>query len=1095
MAINYQKLQYWHTSYIRRHFGWAFIWVLVLLSGGALASMWVNFPIPVPRPCLFLGLILAWALAVASGATLCLWHSLNFRYLAWRTSVVVGRLWRWLTHGWQAFFLFYVAVAILMELLTSFGGENLAIPPLQAMQGLHPHKLFASFRWLEVLVTALLLAMFYQMYRGSRRIVILEFQNHTGDAKLKEVIEGLSVRMQHQLATIIGYYRAIDDALPEFKGEFIEADISVKDAGEALKGVITSESKISLGPLTIPVGSIMTMLALLWQAPRLACSVHMDDGKLLFVASLSGSGRKGSWRAKVEAWSENSLHPDPLPELIEQLAYRIFADLALVGSNRWRAVRWYIKGLCAYRDATAGRRNSKYLLLQAERALMQALEEDSTFALCHYDLGVVYRKLDKLDASEAAFRKAVANAPDFLEAYYALACIYDKKEMYGDSIWWCEQMLRLRSDEPRAYNLKGLVLRKLKEKQLGIKRLVVGEHSEVWEEIIPVRDIAAAIAWKQICQNALSHDHKQGAVFDVVSSTRNAAVAYGMKKSYRHSQKLLGQAIRLCPTDSQLYFELGKVLYDSNDLPEAKAAFECVFEDALPGSQDRMMLWSYLVQARLMKNANRLPLEGQEAVRHILDIAAETEGDTRKYILVETESLRKKLEETGYMADSCALDQSVKFLDWLIKADASALQAKLNTHSHGNSDWCRAQLMLKIANDYIEEGKSMDVASMHMEEAIAILQPEHLRQVRSQGLYGILASTYLFDGKPKKALLPAEKAVQLQPERAWERAVLGDVSQSLKDYERAETEYQKGLSLDPTRWELYQAIAAANWKRGVDLREGEQRRRALRGVIDYFNQALQLMDMSEAYHHNNAACIYYWLGQFHRELREHDAATFNLQRALSLDYKPIESLIALGWNNLEAEVYVEADRIFCKAIGDAWHCRQRHNNAKPLSHPANAEGENIPIGELLLQAHLGLAFSATLRMVATTFDAGRQEVLRQINRAEYFCHLPKLSQREKYIALCHVSRGLLSLKKNKSKEAIRELEQAVSIWPNEIVGPMAYYHLAEAYWVKAQEDKKRRLYWVKLADNAAQRAAEEDLRGLYTRKLERLGKFLAGITT
>lgn len=424
--------------------------MLALFTCWVLASTWIGVLVPVPRLYLFLGLVLGWTAATISGVTKCAWHSLTFRYVAWRTALALGTLWRWLTQGWPA------SLALLMEWVTSSAEGGKAIALAQAGQGLDPHKLFATPRGLEVAAAALSLASIYQMYQTRRRIIILDFKNHTGDGQLKDVIEGLPVRLLDELSTITGYYRMSDEAWPERKGGVIEAVIFVPEVAEALKGAITPESKVSLGPLTFPVGSIMAIFARIVQGPRVAGSVHKEGGKLLLVASLTGGGLRGNWRAEIGAWPESGPNADSLSELIEQLAYRIFADLGHVSSPRWRAARWHAEGLSAYRNARATGRYKKHRLLRAENSFIKALEEDNTFAQCHYNLGIVYRKLGRPESAESAFRKAITEAPNFSEAYYALGSIYADREVHEDAVWWCDQAIRLQPDDARAWNQKGL---------------------------------------------------------------------------------------------------------------------------------------------------------------------------------------------------------------------------------------------------------------------------------------------------------------------------------------------------------------------------------------------------------------------------------------------------------------------------------------------------------------------------------------------------------------------------------------------------------------------------------------------------------------
>ena len=56
----------------------------------------------------------------------------------------------------------------------------------------------------------------------------------------------------------------------------------------------------------------------------------------------------------------------------------------------------------------------------AERKFIDAIEQQRDFSLAYYNLGVVYAELNKIDAAESCFQKAIELDPEIWEAYYAL---------------------------------------------------------------------------------------------------------------------------------------------------------------------------------------------------------------------------------------------------------------------------------------------------------------------------------------------------------------------------------------------------------------------------------------------------------------------------------------------------------------------------------------------------------------------------------------------------------------------------------------------------------------------------------------------------
>jgi len=110
-----------------------------------------------------------------------------------------------------------------------------------------------------------------------------------------------------------------------------------------------------------------------------------------------------------------------LDVMVAELARRIFTDLTVGGTTRWRATYYFTEGLLDYRSCLLSRKDQLNNLRNAERRFLQAISEDGTFDLAWYNLGVVYSELKNLDAAEQAFLKAIQLNPERWEPYYALS--------------------------------------------------------------------------------------------------------------------------------------------------------------------------------------------------------------------------------------------------------------------------------------------------------------------------------------------------------------------------------------------------------------------------------------------------------------------------------------------------------------------------------------------------------------------------------------------------------------------------------------------------------------------------------------------------
>lgn len=1013
------------------------------------------------------------------------WYSVWFRHLAWWVACGCGAVWRWLTTGWRGAVVLLAVVTFVMWL------RYLAIG--------FPHPLVEFLTvalGLRVVAVTALLVLLYWAYQAHKRIVILAFTDYTGDQGLTACVEGIAPRLLNELARLADLYRVIDEAAPaeaagstETEREAItNATISVEDVGQVLQGAVSAESKVSLGPLQVPIGAILAVVGRVVQGPRLTGGLHKKGDKLVLIAQISGGGKRGNWRVSLDDLDNRQAAPgtETVYKMTDQLAYRFFTDLVRIGSPRWRAVRCYTEGLCLYRETLRTRRDRILKLRKAERTFIRALADDNKFARCHYNLGIVYRDLMEGESAGAAFRQALEADPNQYETYYALARhYYWKKEKYGDVIRFCDQAIRLRPHEARAWDLKGVAQRKL------VGPLKAGERPEVWTAIIPTRAIATALAWQALCRSALKGEHDEKLRDIARTCSRNLAVAHAMVKD-RRSRAIFQQSLRLVPTDAELYFELGKTLEDGGDQRGAIRAFE----DALL-IQDRAIYWAYLAHAyaSLHKKTDRdeYKKSAQDSCERAIDCASCANEETLEYT-------KKAWETIGDSKEAARVESIPAVLKALEKvqpeSDADYIRRLIRQlRGYRDWDWAYAQVKIKLAqqrldvahqylsSDPTQAKKYASKAQRYLKDAVEKLEKEHPLEIREQGLYGLLAMAHwLLQNKLDQALFYAERAVAQNPDRTWERSILGQVYWALNNHERAETEWNTCLNLDPNP-DALRNIASTHWSRGVALRSPRERREAFQRVIEFFNHALEMMESSSLDKDNPAkqmedrGSVHYWLGQFHRELLDYDKAIAHLKIAQATGFKPLESRVHLGWTYVKAKAYDEAERTFRDAVAEARELRRKGHS---FDEHAPQPGEEIPINELLGQAFLYWAFSYADRGI-------RLERARRLNGyAAQFIPRDK-SRRQQYQAALHDCRGWICFRAEEVDKAIKELEQART----SATDAGACYRLARAYMARAQTDAiRRRTRWLAKARDACTHAREADLRGEYCQEIADLLKQL-----
>jgi hypothetical protein len=145
--------------------------------------------------------------------------------------------------------------------------------------------------------------------RARRRVVVQEFvdltvkgANEQAKDKAPNKGSGLSTLFLAELHRLGSLYssgeerRAISTVATHERA--IDASIQVDDIAALLQEPVTAESKVSVGPITLPLGSALSLLGLLARGPRLIASVHEQDGRPVVIAQLIGRAPGFLWRVE-----------------------------------------------------------------------------------------------------------------------------------------------------------------------------------------------------------------------------------------------------------------------------------------------------------------------------------------------------------------------------------------------------------------------------------------------------------------------------------------------------------------------------------------------------------------------------------------------------------------------------------------------------------------------------------------------------------------------------------------------------------------------------------------------------------------------------
>lgn len=310
-------------------------------------------------------------------------------------------------------------------------------------------------------------------WQARQRLVVEEFTNCAGD-DFNTGTKGLATLLVVRLSQLHDLYHAVDEqrAIPTSasENEAIDATISVENISTILKDAVSSESTLTLGLVKIPVGTLLSLFGNFVQGPRIIGSLYRDGNMLILTAQCTKEKASFKWRvdSKLSVEQAGTPHSERLGKMVEELAYRVFTDMALSSSVRWRAAASFSKGLRSYRECLRTPKARRANLKDAESKFIETLTEDTKFSLAYYNLGVVHTELEHKEAAKAAFEQAIIQEPMAWAAYYAraLGC-YESGEYYR-SILFCRRVTDLKPGEAalaQAYQLMASVQFRMAHKE------------------------------------------------------------------------------------------------------------------------------------------------------------------------------------------------------------------------------------------------------------------------------------------------------------------------------------------------------------------------------------------------------------------------------------------------------------------------------------------------------------------------------------------------------------------------------------------------------------------------------------------------------
>ncbi|HEY7863936.1 MAG TPA: tetratricopeptide repeat protein, partial [Thermoanaerobaculia bacterium] len=348
--------------------------------------------------------------------------------------------------------------------------------------------------------------------------------------------------------------------------------------------------------------------------------------------------------------------------MVHQMAYRIAAFVASLGTPRWEALSSFTDGLRAYRSVRLTESKRDVELRKAEVCFRQALEADNTFSQGHYNLGVVYSKLGEQVAALAAFRRAIQANPASFSAHMAVALAYchlgadlcrrgAEREAVGEAFLeagvFARRAIELAPSEPRPWNTYAAA--RVLEGWQGVKPQVpLSEWQDAAVDAVHALRVCAALSWRRMCRYALTGAPPSADEARMVAllCLENLGEIYFEQGEMAKSVAVLREARSLEPRKPTVRLALGKSLALTASegvtrqarlrrLVEARDELYEVHGDGLPLDQ-RATRWAWLLAIHselllLLGHGECLRTNGYKRRRRPIDEIEERNGVERAF--------------------------------------------------------------------------------------------------------------------------------------------------------------------------------------------------------------------------------------------------------------------------------------------------------------------------------------------------------------------------------------------------------------------------------------------------------------------------------
>jgi tetratricopeptide (TPR) repeat protein len=801
--------------------------------------------------------------------------------------------------------------------------------------------------------------------------------------------ERLEGRLLDELSRIRGLYEGVGDgdasplsvgvkAMEDLKpgvelGQFLS--VSADNLGATLDDVVATKATVPIVGIPLPIGTLASIFGRLARGPRLRGAL---DGSTLTLELVGGPA--------PQRWSVQGTDVDAM---LEELACRVFNDLSLGGTTRWRAIRRFNEYL---ELVSEGRRVSS--LRRAEGKLLDAIAEDPRFGLAYYNLGVVYslladaeraalecsehvgpsdRPLDayrgRLTAARSAFEKASALDRERVGTVYALAVhrFTRTEDLDVDGLVeiakLCRRAIELDPGHAQAHDLRGMAL-------LALRKADESEASHLTAVALSRRRVRRAeFAGRAGLPVA---DSIPAARADLAAALRNLAdvnavlAEWGDRRRERlaDADRFYAEAADLGHGDAKA--TTLRAYGDLLDRLEKPARAAEAYAAALQIDPDNPSYSARLARAFAAgpdSDAAAAHAVAREALDGLSAVYRRTLRPHHSFAMVMLRdstlaALKRTYQRLDDRSGVARIDEIHDLADTLRTAtetgDVKALREL--ERAYDGRPWELEQVRLALAIT-LGRARRWTEAEAAYGDLLVLLEEHRPAGIVEHGVHVGRARALRKDGRPADALQAAATARLLNPLDAATNRELGKAHFAMRQLEDALGAWEQALRLAPNDPYLQWRVALCHWSIARDERDPAARQASLTAAAGGFEQAALLFDVRTP---EGWAWARLWAGRARQELTEHDAALRHLRAAAG--YEPTSAIAAL----LLGEVDL--------AIGDAHLARARFEAASTAVRQRHDDVLDRDWGATFTGAEVGVRAAVGLGLVDGTAEAARARV-------------------------------------------------------------------------------------------------------------------------